>query len=408
MFKNYLKMAWKVLLRRKFFTFISLFGISFTLMVLVPDTAMIDSIISATPPESRIDNILFIKNIGLQGSTYSSFASPSYYFLNRYVRTLKSPAMVSIYSGNDLVSVYLNGRKIKLAAKYTDSNFWRILNFRFIEGRPFMHQEMENAAAVAVISEKTKTGICGSGSALGRTIELGRKQFRIIGVVGNVNKKRESYSDVWAPLTAADHEDFSEFNYIGGYQAMLLASGKGDIDKIKKEFNRVVSKAEIPQPEKYKKILCPLKNNIEWTADSEDLSDETKGLNLVQKLVLVSLLFIILPLLNLINLNVSRIIERAPEIAIRKSFGATSGSLVMQFLVENLVLTIIGSLLGLILGQAAIYAVNLSGLFELTMNFRIVIYYIIITIFFGILSGVLPAYKMSRLKPAEGLRGEIK
>jgi putative ABC transport system permease protein len=169
----------------------------------------------------------------------------------------------------------------------------------------------------------------------------------------------------------------------------------------------VVRKAEIPHPEKYKKIICPVKNNIEWTASDDGFSDASQGLNLVQKLLLVSILFIILPVLNLINLNISRIMERAPEIAIRKSFGATSGSLVIQFLIENLALTVIGSLLGLLLGLAAIYALNLTGLFELTMNYRIIIYYMIITVVFSILSGVLPAYKMSRLQPAEGLRGEL-
>ncbi|WP_240935518.1 hypothetical protein [Hymenobacter sp. HDW8] len=60
MLLSYLKIAWKVLLRRKFFTFISLFGISFTLMVLLVIVAMSDHIQGAHAPESRIKRMAFI------------------------------------------------------------------------------------------------------------------------------------------------------------------------------------------------------------------------------------------------------------------------------------------------------------------------------------------------------------
>ena len=60
MLKNYLKIAWKVLLRRKFFTFISLFGISFTLMILMVATAMIDHVTGPATPETRMNRMLFV------------------------------------------------------------------------------------------------------------------------------------------------------------------------------------------------------------------------------------------------------------------------------------------------------------------------------------------------------------
>jgi putative ABC transport system permease protein len=60
MIRSYLKLAWKVLLRRKFFTFISLFGISFTLVVLMLATAMLDHVIAQYPPETRMDRTVGI------------------------------------------------------------------------------------------------------------------------------------------------------------------------------------------------------------------------------------------------------------------------------------------------------------------------------------------------------------
>ncbi len=67
MFKNYLKLAWKVLLRRKFFTFISLFGISFTLVVLMLATAILDHVLAAYPPETKQDRTVGIYYARLLG-----------------------------------------------------------------------------------------------------------------------------------------------------------------------------------------------------------------------------------------------------------------------------------------------------------------------------------------------------
>lgn len=63
MLKNYLKMAWKVLLRRKLFTFISLFGISFTIFILMMAISFLDSTISPKGPEVKQDRILFTGNL---------------------------------------------------------------------------------------------------------------------------------------------------------------------------------------------------------------------------------------------------------------------------------------------------------------------------------------------------------
>jgi putative ABC transport system permease protein len=404
---NYLKMAWKVLLRKKFFTFVSLFGISFTLMVLIPVTAYIDSVVSASPPESRIDRILFVEQIELDGKEGSrSTGGPTYYFLNRYVRTLKTPSLVSIYSGQT-VNFYHANSKIKLLLKYTDENFWKILDFTFVEGRPYTVSEVNQAALVAVISEKMKGELFGAESAIGKTIELEHQTFRIEGVVNNANKNRESYADVWLPVTTSKGEEFTKFRYLGGHRAMVLAASTSDLENMKKEFRTVVEKAE--KPERWKKIICPMKSNIEWMEDGNgSVEDETSGFNFIERILLTIVMFLMLPTVNLININVSRMMDRASEIAIRKSFGATSRMLVLQFLVENSVITVLGSIIGLALGVAALNAVNSFTDLGLSINYRIIVSYSVITIFFGLLSGVFPAYKMSRLKPVDGLKGAVR
>jgi len=120
-------------------------------------------------------------------------------------------------------------------------------------------------------------------------------------------------------------------------------------------------------------------------------------------------LFILLPTLNLINLNVSRILERSSEIGVRKAFGADRTVLLTQFIVENVVQTFIGGLIGLGLALLMMYLINdakLMGDVILKVNYRFFIYSFLICILFGVVSGFLPAYRMSKLHVVSALKSK--
>jgi putative ABC transport system permease protein len=120
------------------------------------------------------------------------------------------------------------------------------------------------------------------------------------------------------------------------------------------------------------------------------------------------LLWLLLPTLNLVSLNMSRIIERSGEIGVRKAFGASAASLVGQFILENVILCLIGGLLSLFGALAVLRLVENSGLVpfsHIDFNYRIFLYAVALACFFGILSGLLPAWRMSRLHPVQALRG---
>jgi putative ABC transport system permease protein len=122
----------------------------------------------------------------------------------------------------------------------------------------------------------------------------------------------------------------------------------------------------------------------------------------------VALLFITLPTVNLVSINLSRIMERASEIGVRKAFGASSRTLVAQFVMENVVLTVIGGLLAFALATVVLAAISKAqfipyAVFE--VNLRIFAYGMLLAAFFGTVSGVYPAWRMSRMHPVNALRG---
>ena len=98
MLKNTLKVALKVLLRRKFFTAVSLFGIGFTLFVLLVATAMLDHSFRPQPPEVHGDRLLIVSGMSMVGPRASRSSNAGYGFLDRWVRPMAGPEIVSVTS----------------------------------------------------------------------------------------------------------------------------------------------------------------------------------------------------------------------------------------------------------------------------------------------------------------------
>jgi len=93
---------------------------------------------------------------------------------------------------------------------------------------------------------------------------------------------------------------------------------------------------------------------------------------------------------------------------VRKAFGASSRTLVHQFVIENVLLTLIGGALALALSGAFIFWFNRSGLIphaDLAINWTVVAMAVVLSLIFGLMSGVAPAWRMSRLPVVEALKG---
>ncbi|MFD2515334.1 ABC transporter permease [Pontibacter locisalis] len=411
MLKNYFKIAWKVLLRRKFFTFISLFGISFTLMVLMVATAMISHLFGPEAPESKTDRMLYVNRLKMIGDGYTMNTNPGYYVLDKYVLPLKTPQDVTVYTREYGYNAYVNNRKIELDVRFTDSNYWNVLDFNFIEGNPFTKGDVESIGRVAVINEATRQDYFGDKKALGEFIEIDRSKYKVVGVVDNVPATRmNTHADVWMPYTNLK-EDYRQPMFGGSFEAIILAASPSDLPAIKQEFQAAFRNAPIvgPDASNYKEVFIHADTLVESYVRAIMRADGEVNLVLFFGWVsLGMLLFMLLPTVNLININISRIIERASEIGVRKAFGASSSTLVGQFLVENVILTFIGGFLGLLLAQGVLSLINSSGIIphsSLAINLTIFAYSLVICLVFGIVSGVYPAYKMSRLHVVAALKG---
>jgi putative ABC transport system permease protein len=406
--KSYLKLALKVLARRKFFTFISLFGISVTLVVLMVATAVLDNFFAPRAPESRFDRVLTIQRVTERGPDETQSTEPGYALLDGWMRPLKNVERTSIFSNVQSNAIYRGDGRIDTDVKHTDGDYWKILDFRFLEGRPFSAAEDASGAHVAVITDQLRRKLFDDASALGKTFTLDGDSYTVIGVVPRVSLTRlTAYADAWVPIGSLKSSDYRH-NYMGGFNGIVLAHSRSDFPRLKADFQAALRTFPLDR-KVYKTIRTGLDTPFESLARNltQNSTDNDVWI-LIGVFAGLALLFMTLPVLNLVTLNLSRILERAPEIGVRKAFGASRPALVSQFVIENIVLTVIGGLAGFVLAILALRLVNQlnvvpGAVFEI--NARVFAYGMLIAVFFGALSGVYPAWRMSRLDPVLALRG---
>ena len=439
MYKNYFKLAIKVLSRNRFFTAISLFGISFTLMVLMLITALLDVELGKYHPVSEHDKMVFtpdlimklmrqdttllidssmVENVMVYDTTMefaenqSSFSRSSvgFDFLNKYMRDVQGVEKYSFYSENWTYDVFLNANKLAFNTCYSDAAFWQIFDFKRLEGQYFSEDQVSRQAKVAVITDEASESYFGSGvSPIGQTITLNDQDFQVIGMVKSVSPSKFN-SDVFLPYTHLPEIVLRSPEFHGPFNAVFMGKKPSDRQLIKKDIVRLASQIPLPNPEDYNLLVFRGLTFMErYAVDLVGYEEDPPQAVKVGTWVTLGflLLFLLLPTLNLINLNVSRILERSAEIGVRKAFGAHSTNIFGQLIFENIILTLLGGIMGLVLALILIQVINRSQFFpNVLLSFNPIVfgYSLLIALFFGILSGYIPARRMSKIHIIEAIK----
>ena len=415
MFKNNLKITILVLKRKKLFSAITILGIAVPLMFLMIIISTISHIAAYESPQSNFDRVLLldqmkssIKRTNMSGTMGGG---PTYDFVKRYVKPMKTPEKVGVVSRRQHYNMYQNNQKTKLKIVYTDEEFWDIADFKFTEGKAFNIYDVDNAQQVAVIDEFTRNLVFGDENAIGKSITFFRDNYKIIGVVKNVDViRRSTHANVYLPITTS--ETYSKKDIFGnGIYCLLLANSKEQFSQIESEFNYIIENFQLTDYDGLTKIEGELRIDS-FIITLKNLFQELFSIRIsADKIIyfayaVIFLFFILLPSINLLYIHISRINERSSEIGVRKSFGGNKSTLSKQFVSENLIITIFSGVLGLIFTLLFCFILNRSNVIpglHLTLNVNSLLLILVLWIFFGVITGILPALRMSRIKIIDAL-----
>lgn len=284
-----------------------------------------------------------------------------------------------------------------------------VVNQREIEaGRFYTQQDEDTLAKVLVVDETfAKNWFGSSKTAIGQEVKLGGKTFRVIGVMkqGGVLGTLGLGEVVYAPLTTTknlfgDPKDLHNLDY------MLIAFSEGtDVDSFQNRLTYVLNSAH---------DLLNSDTGFAIQSRQQALGIFNNVLRGIQLFVAaVASISLLVGGIGIMNIMLVTVTERTKEIGLRKAIGAKNYSILTQFLVESVVLTTVGGLIGIAggLGLTELGVVALKvfqpdwGIqFVFVPSALAIACGVIVTL--GVVFGVYPAIKASRLSPMEALRYE--
>jgi putative ABC transport system permease protein len=411
MLRNYLLTAWKVFMRRKLFTAINLVCIVLTLVVLMVITALLETAFWPSGVEGKSERFLQVYGMRSESADHHTVRTELLGFktIDKYLKPMAGVERVSAFTTPASVSVYQGDRVSELQMRRVDADYWKILDFKLLAGRLPNADDDSAGRFVAVINATTARRLFGDAAAPGQKISIGGQMFEVIGVVEDVIHVN-AYADIWAPLYTFPSGNYRD-ELTGSFAALLLARQPSDLPRIQRDVERIAKSFVTEDPKTYAITTFWADSKLDLFARELMGNKEhvdSGGSTLLLTIAGAMLLFMLLPALNLVNLNTGRILERSSEIGVRKAFGATSMQLAGQLVVENVLLCLAGGLIGLAFTRVVLWWLETAQLIpylKVGVNPTVFACGMLLAFVFGLLSGLIPAWKMSRLDPVHALKG---
>jgi len=273
-----------------------------------------------------------------------------------------------------------------------------VRSYNVQEGAFFTNQDLETRARVAVLGKTVADNLFAGINPVGQTIRINKAPFRVVGVLEGKGESMGGNQDdmIIVPLTTAQ-ERLLGISYVQTIN--VQATGTEAINQAQEDITtllRVRHKLPLTTPDDFK-----VQNMVAVMATA----DATTGM-ITLLLGVVAALSLLVGGIGIMNIMLVSVTERTREIGIRKALGAGYYNILLQFLIEAVVISVAGGLLGIVLGILSSYGVStLAGWKTIISSLAIVIAFgfsVIIGLFFGI----YPARKAALLDPIDALRYE--
>jgi len=267
-----------------------------------------------------------------------------------------------------------------------------------LDGRFFSPEESAGGRPVCVIGATVAENLFPNGDPIGQTIRVGGFPYTILGVYekqGGLWGQFTSDTRVYVPIHSFQ-------NHFGTRHWVSINVRVSDIQRMED------AKLEIEGIMRQVRGLAPGKPNDFSINQSDILTTTFAGFSLVVASIglFITGLSLLVGGIGIMNIMFVSVTERTKEIGIRKAIGARRRSILIQFLTESAALCLIGGLIGLTLAFIIVLIVNQVTELEAAMPVSVVFIAILVSLFTGVVSGFLPAYRAAKMDPVEALRYE--
>ncbi len=410
-FLEHIKNAYVLLLRNKVRSFLTMLGIIIGVMsvvVIISVGAGAQSLIlkQVTGLGSNLIGVLPGKS-DEEGPPAAAFGIVITTLTNADKEALLSSGSPHIISG----AVYVRGSDRVTAGDAqsdttfvgTNASYPDVEDITLRDGRFFSLEEERTNAKVAVLGSETATELFGDTSPLGKDVKIKRSNFTIIGVIkerGTTGFQNQD-NQIFVPVTTAQ-KLLLGINYVSFMRLKIDAAEHVEssvlyIEDILRDEHGIINS-----------------ENDDFSVRSanqglEALTAITNGLRFF--LAAIAAISLIVGGIGIMNIMLAAVEERTKEIGLRKALGATTRQIISQFLVETTMITLIGGIIGIILGSLIAFVVasiaqSQGYAWDLVISPASILLGCVVSISIGLIFGLSPAKLASRLSPIEALRYE--
>jgi putative ABC transport system permease protein len=281
----------------------------------------------------------------------------------------------------------------------TEPQYFTIRNWPLASGTGFTQDDVRTSATVAVIGETVRQNLFGGTDPIGQTIRLGNLPFVVVGVLvpkGQSGVGQDQDDSVYVPITTLQKkisgQDWLQYIMVSAVSQQASYAAQQQITSLLRDRHRIRQ----GQDDDF------FVRNLSDVAELADQSAKVMTL-LLASIASVSLIVGGIGIMNIMLVSVT---ERTREIGIRMAIGATEDDVQKQFLLEAVVLSIIGGTTGILFGAGVSLLISKALQWRILISPAAIVAAVVFSTAVGIFFGFYPARKAARLDPIEALRFE--
>lgn len=280
----------------------------------------------------------------------------------------------------------------------TPSNFI-MQNYDIEDGRAFTERDLNSRARVCVIGPTVAESLFPEGNPVGKIMRINKAPFQVVGVLkskGQSGGGTDQDDIVFIPLTTAQNRMMG-ITYV--QRITVQAENENVINDVQAEVEQVLRQRHKIKEGDYDDFTV---GNM--AAVMETMMSTANSITML--LGCIAAISLLVGGIGIMNIMLVSVTERTREIGIRKALGATYNNILLQFLIEAMVIGIVGGFLGVVLGVGASFAISYFAGWTTVISWWAIIIAVVFSVGIGLFFGIYPARKAALLDPIDALRYE--